>query len=137
MILGKPSAGIGAASALHRRSRCHIGCGESLAKQVPSEQHAQSEPLACVRNTCSDCSDCVGAEARRLQLRRDTGEQLDISMTRVAQPYVSPIVTRTVNRDGKPVGLIRVKAFNARTRAEIADAVAGFQVRCFMCLPVV
>lgn len=64
-----------------------------------------------------------------MQLRRDTGEQLDISMTRVAQPYVSPIVTRTVNRDGKDVGLIRVKAFNARTRAEIADAVATLQVR--------
>ena len=82
----------------------------------------------------SDCSDCGGAEDSCLQLRRDSGEQLDISMTRVAQPYVSPIVTRTVNRDGKPVGLIRVKAFNARTRAEIADAVAGFQVRCSVCL---
>ena len=64
-----------------------------------------------------------------MQIKRDDGQMASARMTRVAQPYVSPIVTRTVSRDGVPVGLIRVKAFNARTRADIADAVAAFQVR--------
>ena len=63
----------------------------------------------------------------RLQVRRASGTEADIAVTRVAQPYHSPVTHQIAQRDGDLVGVVKLSAFNARTKAEVADAVKALE----------
>ena len=63
-----------------------------------------------------------------LQVRRPSGAESDIPVFRSAQPYRSPVTHQLVaERDGEVVGLVKLSAFNARTRAEVADALRDLE----------
>ena len=74
--------------------------------------------------TCDDSADCSVFP----QVRRPSGSESDVALTRIAQPYRSPVTHQMVaERDGDRVGMVKLSAFNARTRAEVADAVRSLE----------
>ena len=81
------------------------------------------------RHQWISCSEELLTEAHREQVRKASGDEAQASITRTTQPYASPITRNVVQRGSERVGLIRVQAFNARTRAEIADAISDMQAR--------
>lgn len=65
---------------------------------------------------------------RLLQVRRPSGSESDIGVVRSVQPYHSPVTHQIIaERNGDIVGSIKLSAFNARTRAEVADALRDLE----------
>ncbi|KAK9797379.1 hypothetical protein WJX73_007798 [Symbiochloris irregularis] len=66
----------------------------------------------------------------QLKVRNASGDESDIAVTRRVQPYQSPVTHRVVAEgNGEKVGMVRLSAFNARTRAEVADALRDMEAQ--------
>lgn len=66
----------------------------------------------------------------RGQVRSASGRESDVAVTRQVQPYQSPVTHRVVAEgNGDKVGMVRLAAFNARTRAEVAAALRDMEAQ--------